>query len=177
MSSRQTEEELLLIGAPQPGSTAQSVPTERLGSEAAKEIDTDAHDLMLSAQLFRRSGEDYVHITVRNRSGNKNSDITPILTASYRDETLYSHTFRNPMGDDFGYSMDIPLQTLINGKSLPELDLYVSNADYEDFADSDNHVRLLLTVQLCIINQPVSITVTEGEEAMFCGSAVGGVKQ
>ena len=176
LSSRQTEEELLLIGAPQPGGTAQSAPTERLGSEAAKEIDTDAHDLMLSAQLFRRSGEDYVHITVRNRSGNKNSDITPILTASYRDETLYSHTFRNPMGDDFGYSMDIPLQTLINGKSLPELDLYVSNADYEDFADSDNHVRLLLTVQLCIINQPVSITVTEGEEAMFSVTAVGGEK-
>ncbi len=172
LSSRQTEEELLLIGAPQPG----SVPTERLGSEAVKGIDTDAHDLMLNAQLFRRSGEDYVHITIRNRSGNKNSDITPILTALYRDETLYSHTFRNPMGDDFGYSIDIPLQTLINGKSLPELDLYVSNADYEDFADSDNHVRLLLTVQLCIVDQPVSITATEGEDAMFSATAVGGEK-
>ena len=172
LSSRQTAEKLLLIGAPQPG----SVPTERLGSEAVKEIDTDAHDLMLSAQLFRRNGEDYVHITIRNRSGNKNSDITPILTASYRDKILYSHTFRNPMGNDFGYSMDIPLQTLINGKSLPELDLYVSNADYEDFADSDNHVRLLLTVQLCIVDQPVSITATEGEEALFSVTAVGGAK-
>lgn len=172
LSSRQTAEELLLIGAPQPG----SVPTERLGSEAVKGIDTDAHDLILSAQLFRRSGEDYVHITIRNRSGNKNSDITPILTASYRDETLYSHTFRNPMGDDFGYSIDIPLQTLINGKSLPELDLYVSNADCEDFADSDNHVRLLLTVQLCVVDQPVSITATEGEDALFSATAVGGEK-
>lgn len=176
LSSRQTEEELLLIGAPQPGVTAQSAPTERLGSEATKGIDTDAHDLMLSAQLFRRSGEDYVHITIRNRSGNKNSDVTPILTASYRDKTLYSYTFRNPMGDDFGYSMDIPLQTLMNGQCLPELDLYVSNADYEDFADSDNHVRLLLTVQLCIVDQPISITATEGEEALFSATAVGGEK-
>ena len=172
LSSRQTGEELLLIGAPQTG----SAPTERLGSEAVKGIDTDAHDLMLSAHLFQRSGEDYVHITIRNRSGNNNSDVTPILTASYRDNTLYSHTFCNPMGDDFGYSMDIPLQTLLNGQCLPELDLYVSNADYEDFADSDNHVHLLLSVQLCIVDQPVSITATEGEEALFSVVAVGGEK-
>ena len=176
LSSRQTAEDLLLIGASQHGSTVQSAPTERLGSEAVKGIDTDAHDLMLSAQLFKRSGEDYVHITIRNRSGNNNSDVTPILTASYRDKTLYSYTFRNPMGDDFGYSMDIPLQTLMNGQCLPELDLYVSNADYEDFADSDNHVRLLLTVQLCIVDQHVSITATEGEEALFSAAAVGGEK-
>ena len=176
LSSRQTEEDLLLIGASQHGSTAQSAPTERLGSEAVKGIDTDAHDLMLSAQLFQRSGEDYVHITIRNRSGNNNSDVTPILSASYREKTLYSYTFRNPMGDDFGYSMDIPLQTLMNGQSLTELDLHVSNADYEDFADSDNHVRLLLAVQLCIVDQPVSITATEGEEAVFFVTVDGGAK-
>ena len=173
---RQTAEEMLLVGTSQPKSTAQSVPTERLGSDAVKEIDTDAHDLMLSAQLFRRNGEDYVHITIRNRSGNKNSEVTPILTASYLDKTLYSHTFCNPMGDGFGYSMDIPLQTLTNGRSLPELDLYVNNADYEDFADSDNHVRLLLTVQLCIVDQPVSVTATEGEDTLFSVTAVGGAK-
>ena len=176
LGSIQTEEELLLISVPQPVSTAQSALTERLGSEAVKEIDTDAHDLMLSAQLFRRSGEDYVHITVRNRSGNKYSDITPILTASYNDETLYSHTFRNPLGDDFGYSVDIPLQTLLNGRALPELDLYVGNADYEDFEESDNYVHLLLSVQLCIVEQPASITATEGKNATFSVVAVGGEK-
>ena len=176
LSSRQTAEELLLIGASQHGSTAQSAPTERLGSEAVKGIDTDAHDLMLSAQLFQRSGEDYVHITIRNRSGNNNSDVTPILSVSYRDKTLYSYTFRNPMGDDFGYSMDIPLQTLMNGQSLTELDLRVSNADYEDFADSDNHVRLLLAVQLCIVDQPVHISASEGEEAVFSVTVGGGAK-
>ena len=169
-SALSTADGLLLPGASQTGNT----PTERLGSEATKGIDTDAHDLMLSAQLLRRSGEDYVHITIRNRSGNNNSDVTPILSASYRDKTLYSYTFRNPMGDDFGYSMDIPLQTLMNGQSLTELDLHVSNADYEDFADSDNHVRLLLTTQLCIVDQPVSITVTKGSEAVFSVTAAGG---
>lgn len=176
LGSIQTEEELLLIGAPQPVSTAQSALTERLGSEAVKEIDTDAHDLMLSAQLFRRSGEDYVHITVRNRSGNKYSDITPILTASHNDETLYSHTFRNPLGDDFGYSMDIPLQTLLNGRALPELDLHVGNADYEDFEESDNDVHLLLSVQLCLVEQPASVTAIEGKNAIFSVAAAGGEK-
>ncbi|MDD6262932.1 MAG: hypothetical protein PUA83_07635 [Clostridiales bacterium] len=176
LSIVQTSDELLLIGASQPESTAQSAPTERLGSGASKVIDTDAHDLMLSAQLFQRSGEDYVHVTIRNRSGNTESDVTPILTASYRDKTLYSHAFLKPMGDDFGYSMDIPLKTLINDQSLPELDLYVGNADCEDFSDSDNHVRLLLNVQLCIVDQPASPTVTEGEEALFSVAAVGGAK-
>lgn len=176
LSIVQTSDELLLIGASQPESTAQSSPTERLGSGASKVIDTDAHDLMLSAQLFQRSGEDYVHVTIRNRSGNTESDVTPILTASYRDETLYSHAFLKPMGDDFGYSMDIPLKTLINDQRLPELDLYVSNADCEDFSDSDNHVRLLLNVRLCIVDQPASLTVTEGEEALFSVAAVGGAK-
>ena len=158
-------------------SAAQSNPTVRLGSDAAKEIDTDAHDLMLSAQLFRRSGTDYVHITIRNRSGNISSPVTPVLTASYRGKTLYSHAFSNPMGDDFGYSMDIPLTTLTKSRRLPELELHVSSrndARYEEFADSDNHVRLLLTVQLCIVEQPQSLPASEGTEAVFSVVAAGG---
>ena len=172
LNSRQTADGLLLIGAPQTGNT----PAVRLGSEATKGIDTDAHDLMLSAQLFQRSGEDYVHITIRNRSGNTSSFVTPVLTSTFRGEALFSHPFVNAMGDEFGYSMDIPLKTLTNGQCPPELDLYVSNADYEDFADSDNHVRLLLTVQMCIIDQPVSITATKGDEAVFSVTAAGGEK-
>ena len=172
LNSRQTADGLLLIGAPQTGNT----PVVRLGSEATKGIDTDAHDLMLSAQLFQRSGEDYVHITIRNRSGNTSSFVTPVLTSTFRGEALFSHPFVNAMGDEFGYSMDIPLKTLTNGQCPPELDLYVSNADYEDFADSDNHVRLLLTVQLCIVDQPVSITATKGDEAVFSVTAAGGEK-
>ena len=172
LNSRQTADGLLLIGAPQTGNT----PVVRLGSEATKGIDTDAHDLMLSAQLFQRSGEDYVHITIRNRSGNTSSFVTPVLTSTFRGEALFSHPFVNAMGDEFGYSMGIPLKTLTNGQCPPELDLYVSNADYEDFADSDNHVRLLLTVQLCIVDQPVSITATKGDEAVFSVTAAGGEK-
>ena len=171
-SALSTADGLLLPGASQTGNT----PAVRLGSEATKGIDTDAHDLMLSAQLLRRSGEDYVHITIRNRSGNNSSDVTPVLTSSFRGETLFSHPFVNAMGDGFGYSMDIPLQTLTANRSLQELELYVSNADYEDFADSDNHVRLLLITQLCIVDQPVSITVTKGSEAVFSVTAAGGEK-
>lgn len=179
LSGRQTAEELLLIGASQTGSPAQSAPTERLGSEAAKVIDTDVHDLMLSAQLFKRNGEDYVHITLRNRSGNTSSSVTPVLTSSFRGSTLFSHSFNNPMGDDFGYSMDIPLQTLTNDHRLPELELHVSSRNdeqYEEFADSDNHVHLLLTTLLCVVDQPASINATNGEEALFSVTVNGGEK-
>nr|MDD6336399.1 carboxypeptidase-like regulatory domain-containing protein [bacterium] len=177
--SQQTAESLLLIGAPQTGSAAHNQLTVRLGSETAKGIDTDAHDLMLSAQLFQRSGEDYVHITIRNRSGNTESDVTPSLTASYRGETLYSHAFLNPMGDDFGYSMDIPLKTLTQDRRLQELELHVGDTNdtgYEDFADSDNHVRLLLIAQLCIIDQPQSISASAGDEVAFSVTAACGEK-
>ncbi len=174
-SALSTADGLLLPGASQTGNT----PTERLGSEATKGIGTDAHDLMLSAQLFQRSGEDYVHITLRNRSGNTSSFVTPVLTSTFRGETLFSHPFVNTMGDDFGYSMDIPLKTLTANRSLQELELHVGNKDgikYEEFADSDNHVRLLLTTQLCIVDQPVSITATKGGKAVFSVTAAGGEK-
>ncbi|MGN0772225.1 MAG: sortase B protein-sorting domain-containing protein, partial [Candidatus Ventricola sp.] len=83
--------------------------------------------------------------------------------------------FRLDMGDDFGYSMDIPLRELTKGRSLPELDLYVSaNGNYDEYADVDNHVRLLLITQLCIIEQPVSIPVSAGQEAVFSVTAAGG---
>ena len=37
---------------------------------AHKIVDTDSHDLMLSAQLFNREGETYVRVSILNRSGN-----------------------------------------------------------------------------------------------------------
>lgn len=112
-----------------------------------------------------------------NLSGNTESAVTPVLTASYRGQTLYSHTFRNPMGDDFGYSMDIPLATLTKGRSLSELELHVSGRNgtqYEEFADTDNHARLLLAAQLYIAEQPVNMTTSEGMEAAFSVTAAGG---
>ena len=79
------------------------------------------------------------------------------------------------MGDDFGYSMDIPLRELTKNRSLQNLDLYVSaDGDYDEYADVDNHVRLLLITQLCIIEQPVSIPVSAGQEAVFSVAAAGG---
>ncbi len=83
----------------------------RLTSEKAhKIVDTNSHDLMLSAQLFNREGETYVRVSILNRSGNTGSAWCPPLTSSYNGQTLFSHTFRNAMEDDYGYSMDIPLK-------------------------------------------------------------------
>ena len=104
--------------------------------------------------------------------------MTPVLTAACRGKTLFSHTFSEPMGDAYGYSMDIPLTTLTNGRRYPELELQVSsaNARTEEYADADNQVRLLLITQLCIIEQPVSLPVSEGQEAVFTVAAAGGIK-
>ena len=148
----------------------------RLSPENAyKLVDTDSHDLMLSAQLFNREGETYVRVSILNRSGNTGSNVVPTLTSSYNGQTLFSHTFRNAMEDDYGYSMDIPLQTLTAGRRLDELDLNVSSkADYAEFADADNHVRLSLFPKLYIAQQPESLNLVEKQDALFVVSADGG---
>ena len=175
LSSTRTAEGLLLMGNQSAGSANAAQPEMRISGEVR--IDTGAHDLMLTAKLIKHSGEDYVHITIRNRSGSNASAVTPVLTASFRGTTLYSHEFVNAMRDDFGYAMDIPLMTLTQGRRLQELDLQVGSragAAYEEFADSDNHVRLLLITQLCIVDQPVNFPATEGGEAVFSVTAAGG---
>ncbi|MDY2656008.1 MAG: sortase B protein-sorting domain-containing protein, partial [Candidatus Limiplasma sp.] len=138
-------------------------------------FNTDVHDLSLSAKIFKLNGEDYVRVNIKNLSGNTASSVTPVLTSSYRGTTLFTHEFVHSMGDDFGYSMDIPLRELTKGRGLKELDLYVStNWNYDEYADVDNHVRLLLDTQLCIIEQPVSIPAVVGQEAVFIVKAAGG---
>ena len=150
----------------------------RLTSEMAhKIVNTDSHDLMLSAQLFNREGETYVRVSILNRSGNtkSRSRVVPTLTSSYNGQTLFSHTFLNAMEDDYGYSMDIPLQTLTAGRRLDELDLNVSSKkDYAEFADADNHVRLSLFPKLYIAQQPESLNLVEKQDALFVVSADGG---
>ena len=144
---------------------------------AHKIVNTDSHDLMLSAQLFNREGETYVRVSILNRSGNtkSRSRVVPTLTSSYNGQTLFSHTFRNAMEDDYGYSMDIPLQTLTAGRRLDELDLNVSSKEnYEEFADADNHVRLSLFPKLYIAQQPESLNLVEKQDALFVVSADGG---
>lgn len=140
-----------------------------------KLVNTNSHDLMLSAQLFNREGETYVRVSILNRSGNTGSIVVPTLTSSYNGQTLFSHTFRNAMEDDYGYSMDIPLQTLTAGRRLDELDLNVSSKkNYEEFADADNHVRLSLFPKLYIAQQPESLNLVEKQDALFVVSADGG---
>lgn len=147
----------------------------RLSQMNAHKLDTDSHDLMLSAQLFNREGETYVRVSILNRSGNTYSNVVPTLTSSYNGQTLFSHTFRNAMEDDYGYSMDIPLQTLTAGRRLDELDLNVSSrANYEEFADADNHVRLFLFPKLYIAQQPESLNLVENQDALFVAAAAGG---
>lgn len=169
---------LMLTGADAPQTlddTNESILLKR-PSTNVQTFETDVHDLSLSARIFKLNGEDYVRVDVKNLSGNEASTVTPVLTSKHRGEILFTHRFELPMRDDFGYSMDIPLRELTKGRSLQDLDLYVmsANGDYEEYAGVDNHVRLLLITQLCIIEQPVSLPVSEGQEAVFTVKAAGG---
>ena len=168
---------LMLTGADAPqtlNDTNEPIMITRLSTKQ-QTFNTDVHDLALSAKIFKLNDEDYVRVNVKNLSGNTESSVTPVLTSVYRGETLFTHRFVRSMGDDFGYSRDIPLRELTKNRSLQALDLYVSaNGDYDEYADVDNHARLLLITQLCIVEQPVSIPVSAGQEAVFTVKAAGG---
>lgn len=128
------ENGILMLTGKTGGNDDAAFPMITRPSTVGQTLNTNVHDLSLSAQLFRRSGADYVHISITNLSGNTESAVTPVLTASYQGETLFSYAFRNPLKDDFVYSMDIPLTTLTKGRNLPELELHVSSrndAQYE----------------------------------------------
>ena len=116
-----------------------------------------------------------MRVNIKNLSGNTESSVKPVLTSVYNGTTLFKHRFVNSMGDVFGYSMDIPLRELTKDSSQKYLDLYVgADRDYDEYADSDNHVRLPLITLLCIIEQPMSIPAAAGQEAAFSVVVSGG---
>ncbi|MBP3522853.1 MAG: hypothetical protein J6M56_04700 [Clostridia bacterium] len=170
---------LMLTGADAPqtlNATNDPIMITRLSTNE-QTFETNVHDLSLSARIFKLNGEDYVRVNIKNLSGNIATSVKPVLTSVYRGETLYTRQFLQSMGDDFGYSMDIPLKKLTKGRTLQDLDLYVSaNGNYDEYADVDNHVRLLLITQLCIIEQPVSLPASAGQEVVFSVAAAGGEK-
>ena len=49
-----------------------------------------------------------------------------------------------------------------------------SRANYEEFADADNHVRLFLFPKLYIAQQPESLNLVEKQDALFVAAAAGG---
>ena len=148
--------------------------------QASKNIGLGKGDLMLDCQPYTdvTTGEEYVRVNIVGRSETA-SVIAPTLTATLNGAKVFTHTFANAIDEDFGYTLDIPAQRLLQGVDGGEVVFTVTdnqtNEDMAEFSEFDNQRTVVLGASLRIVTQPVSAIVKEGENATFSVTASGGV--
>ena len=160
-----------------------SISVKRAGvseTQASKNIGLGRGDLMLDCQPYTdvTTGEEYVRVNIVGRSETA-SVVAPTLTAVLNGATVFTHTFANAIDEDFGYTLDIPAQRLLQGRDSGEVIFTVTdnqtNEDMAEFSEFDNQRTVVLGAPLRIVTQPVSAIVKEGENATFSVAASGGV--
>ncbi len=159
--------------ADEASSDADDVLCRLVGSET---LNTDRHDLVLTAQPYDLDGETYVRVNITNRSGNAVSDAVPTFTVTNGDEVLFSYTFVESLGDGYGYTFDVPVETLTGGRKTDEIELNIFSASngFAEDAELNNHVRLTLDKPLTISEQPTGLQLLENDTAVFSVTAEGG---
>lgn len=148
-------------------------------AEFSKEIGVGAGDLMLDCQPYTDlDGTEYVRVNIVGRSETA-SKAAPTLTASLNGVTVFSYRFANAIDEDFGYTLDIPASRLLMGQASGEVLFTVTDNEADEsmseFSDFDNQASVVLGASLHMVLQPASITVKEGESAVFSVSVSGGV--
>ncbi len=149
-------------------------------AELSKDIDVGRGDLMLDCQPYADStGAQFVRVSVVGRSETAGSAL-PTLTAKLGDTPVFSYRFANPIDEDFGYTLDIPVEMLLGARSYGEITFTLSdNAGENDasreFASFDNERTVTFGQALYIVRQPESVSVVEGEDAVFTIVVSGGV--
>ena len=149
-------------------------------AELSKDIDVGRGDLMLDCQPYVDStGAQFVRVSIVGRSETAGSAL-PTLTAKLGDTPVFSYRFANPIDEDFGYTLDIPAEMLLGARSYGEITFTLSdNAGENDasreFASFDNERTVTFGQALYIVRQPESVSVVEGEDAVFTIVVAGGV--
>ena len=135
---------------------------------------------MLDCQPYTDlNGTEYVRVNIVGRSETA-STAAPTLTASLNGTTVFTYHFANAIDEDFGYTLDIPAFRLLMGQSSGEVLFTVTDnetdEDTVEFSDFDNKRTVVLGASLGLALQPSSITVKEGENAVFSVAVTGGVQ-
>ena len=149
-------------------------------AELSKDIDVGRGDLMLDCQPYVDStGAQFVRVSIVGRSETAGSAL-PTLTAKLGNTPVFSYRFANPIDEDFGYTLDIPSEMLLGDRSYGEITFTLSdNAGENDasreFASFDNERTVTFGNNLYIVRQPESVSVVEGEDAVFTIVVSGGV--
>ena len=107
---------------------------------------------------------------------------TELIVTEYLKKYLRQNSYRfaNPIDEDFGYTLDIPSEMLLGDRSYGEITFTLrDNAGENDasreFASFDNERTVTFGNNLYIVRQPESVSVVEGEDAVFTIVVSGGV--
>ena len=125
------------------------------------------------------NGAQYVRVNIVGRSDTA-AAFSPTLTAKLGNTTVFTYRFANPIDEDFGYTLDIPASALLGDRTSGEITFTVTdnlgeNALGSEFASFDNERTVKLGKELYIVRQPESVSVVEGEDAVFTVVVSGGV--
>ena len=148
--------------------------------ERSKDINVGSGDLMLDCQPYvDPTGAQYVRVNIVGRSDTA-AAFSPTLTAKLGNTTVFTYRFANPIDEDFGYTLDIPASALLGDRTSGEITFTVTdnlgeNALGSEFASFDNERTVKLGKELYIVRQPESVSIVEGEDAVFTVVVSGGV--
>ena len=170
-----------------PASNDQNTPSfakvkrvTKTSEERSEEINVGSGDLMLDCQPYvDPTGTQYVRVNIVGRSDTA-AAFSPTLTAKLGNTTVFTYSFANPIDEDFGYTLDIPAKTLLGDRTSGEITFTVTdnlgeNALGSEFASFDNERTVKLGKELYIVRQPESVSIVEGEDAVFTVVVSGGV--
>lgn len=146
-------------------------------AQNTRTVEIGREDLMLDCQPYvAPNGQEYVRVNIVARSQTKDAN-PPTLTATLDGQTVLTHTFKNAINADFGYTLDIPAARLLNGRMSGNVTFTVADSRKgldSDFAPFDNARTVTLGRELLIIEHPQDVTTLAGSDASFTVAASGG---
>lgn len=157
-------------------------------TDGGDDLGVGRSDLNLRCTVYvDENGKQYVRANIVSRSEHGGS-VPPTLAVTLGNSTtpVFAYTFQEAIREGFGYTVDIPAETLLNGAEGATATFTLTNnqlpangpgqVDASEFSTADNQRVLKLGNGLRIVQQPADAQVTEGSGAAFTVAAEGGRK-
>lgn len=145
-------------------------------------------DLNLRCNVYvDDSGKEFVRANIVSRSTHGGSQPPTLsVTLGNRSAPVFTYTFQSAINEGFGYTVDIPAATLLDGAEGATATFTLTNpqpvsngpeqVDGSEFSMADNQRVLKLGNWLRIVQHPADVQGTEGGSASFAVTAEGGRK-
>lgn len=163
-------------------------PTAQYETEKGDNIGAGRSDLDLRCTPYvDDTGEEFVRVNITARTVHA-GQASPTLTVTLDGSTtpVFTHRFKEAIGEDFGYTLDIPAESLLKGAASATAVFTLVNhespndnpnqVDTSEYSTIDNQRTVKLGSGLRIVQNPESIQAFENDSITFTVAAKGGSK-